>query len=53
MLSEFVDGFNGMDGIETAEREDLAVAVVQLVTQVGTLISPQRALAVFDEVREF
>ncbi len=53
VLSEFVDGFNGMDGIETAEREDLAVAVVQLVTQVGTLISPQRALAVFDEVREF
>ena len=53
MLSECGDGFNGMDGIETAEREDLAVAVVQLVTPVGTQISPQHALAVFDQVREF
>ena len=54
-VHDFVAGFNRFSGIATSEREDIGDAVEQLVApaSVAALISLDRALEIYDEVRNY
>lgn len=52
-VTEFIIKINGLEGIETSERDDVGTAISQLIENSSFEISPEKWMLWFDEVREF